>query len=58
MRKMIMITGGQRSGKSRHAEELALRLSTHPIYLATAHIWDDISNDAVHSGRISRKRCT
>lgn len=41
MRKMIMITGGQRSGKSRHAEELALRLSTHPIYLATAHIWDE-----------------
>ena len=36
-----MITGGQRSGKSRHAEELALRLSTHPIFLATAHIWDE-----------------
>ena len=36
-----MITGGQRSGKSRHAEELALRLSPHPVYLATAHLWDD-----------------
>ena len=41
MKKIIMITGGQRSGKSRHAEELALRLSPHPVYLATAHLWDD-----------------
>ena len=40
-RKIILITGGQRSGKSRQAEELALSLSEHPIYVATAHIWDD-----------------
>ena len=36
-----MITGGQRSGKSRQAEDLALSLSEHPVYVATAHIWDD-----------------
>ena len=36
-----MITGGQRSGKSTKAEELALSLSTHPVYLATAHVWDE-----------------
>ncbi|MBR2114336.1 MAG: bifunctional adenosylcobinamide kinase/adenosylcobinamide-phosphate guanylyltransferase [Prevotella sp.] len=40
-RKIILITGGQRSGKSREAERLALSLSEHPVYVATAHIWDD-----------------
>lgn len=40
-RKIILITGGQRSGKSRKAEELALSLTEHPVYMATAHIWDD-----------------
>jgi adenosylcobinamide kinase/adenosylcobinamide-phosphate guanylyltransferase len=41
MKKIILITGGQRSGKSSKAEELALSLSDNPVYLATAHIWDD-----------------
>ena len=41
MGKIILITGGQRSGKSRYAEELALSLSDHPVYVATAHIWDE-----------------
>ncbi|MCR5578020.1 MAG: bifunctional adenosylcobinamide kinase/adenosylcobinamide-phosphate guanylyltransferase [Prevotella sp.] len=41
MRKIILITGGQRSGKSTKAEELALSLSPNPVYLATAHIWDE-----------------
>ena len=41
MKKIILITGGQRSGKSTKAEELALSLSNNPVYLATAHIWDD-----------------
>ncbi len=36
-----MITGGQRSGKSEYAEQLALSLSNHPVYLATAHVWDE-----------------
>ena len=36
-----MITGGQRSGKSKQAEELALSLSDNPVYVATAHIWDE-----------------
>ncbi len=38
---IILITGGQRSGKSTFAEELALSLSPNPVYLATAHIWDE-----------------
>lgn len=41
MNKIIMITGGQRSGKSEKAEELALSLSPNPVYVATAHVWDD-----------------
>lgn len=41
MRKIILITGGQRSGKSQQAERLALSLSNNPVYLATAHIWDE-----------------
>ena len=36
-----MITGGQRSGKSEKAEQLALSLSSNPVYMATAHIWDE-----------------
>ena len=40
-RKIILITGGQRSGKSTKAEELALQMSANPVYLATAHIWDE-----------------
>jgi adenosylcobinamide kinase/adenosylcobinamide-phosphate guanylyltransferase len=41
MKKVILITGGQRSGKSKEAETMALRLSPNPVYLATAHIWDE-----------------
>lgn len=41
MKRIILITGGQRSGKSKQAEELALSLSPTPVYVATAHIWDE-----------------
>ncbi|MDE7117767.1 MAG: bifunctional adenosylcobinamide kinase/adenosylcobinamide-phosphate guanylyltransferase, partial [Bacteroidaceae bacterium] len=41
MKKIILVTGGQRSGKSQYAERLALSLSPHPVYVATAHVWDD-----------------
>lgn len=36
-----LITGGERSGKSRYAERIALGMSPNPIYLATARIWDE-----------------
>ena len=39
--KIILITGGQRSGKSSEAERLALSLSQQPVYMATAHAWDE-----------------
>ena len=41
MKRIILITGGQRSGKSQYAEQLALSLSDTPVYLATAHIRDE-----------------
>ena len=41
MLRIILITGGQRSGKSQTAERMALQLSDNPVYLATAHIWDE-----------------
>ena len=41
MKRIILITGGARSGKSSHAEKLALSLSPTPVYLATARIWDE-----------------
>src|ERR1044072_9938435 len=39
--RLIFITGGARSGKSRYAQQLALQLSNNPVYLATARHWDD-----------------
>lgn len=38
--RLTFITGGARSGKSRYARELALQLSPHPVYVATARAWD------------------
>ena len=40
-RKIILVTGGQRSGKSRYAQDLALQLAENPVYLATSRVWDD-----------------
>lgn len=38
---IYLITGGERSGKSSYAENLAKELATNPIYVATARKWDD-----------------
>ena len=47
--KVIVITGGQRSGKSSYAQKLALSLSSNPVYLATSRVWDE-----EHRARIVR----
>lgn len=49
MKKITLITGGQRSGKSRFAEQMALTLSSNPVYMATSRIWDE-----EHRKRIER----
>ena len=41
MKRIVSITGGARSGKSCYAEKMALSLSPTPVYMATAHIWDE-----------------
>ena len=50
-KKIILITGGQRSGKSSYAQKLALSLSANPIYLATSAVWDE-----EHRQRIERHK--
>lgn len=37
---IYLITGGERSGKSSYAQNLALQLSDAPLYVATARKWD------------------
>lgn len=49
--RTYFITGGQRSGKSRFAQQLAKQLCDRPIYLATSRTWDDN-----HRARIQRHR--
>ena len=43
------ITGGERSGKSNYAQELALQFTDEPVYIATSRIWDED-----HQKRIDR----
>ena len=50
-KKLIFITGGQRSGKSSYAQNLAFSLSDRPVYLATSRIWDE-----EHRRRIERHK--
>ncbi len=50
---ITLILGGARSGKSRHAESLALSLSAHPLYIATA---PRIAGDREWLARIERHR--
>lgn len=37
---IYLVTGGERSGKSRYAQQTALTLTQSPLYLATARRWD------------------
>jgi adenosylcobinamide kinase / adenosylcobinamide-phosphate guanylyltransferase len=51
MKRIILVTGGQRSGKSSYAQNLALSLSENPMYLATSAVWDE-----EHRQRIERHK--
>jgi adenosylcobinamide kinase/adenosylcobinamide-phosphate guanylyltransferase len=37
---VYFVTGGERSGKSRYAMQLAMELTDNPVYVATSRIWD------------------
>ncbi len=45
---IYFITGGERSGKSRFAQDLALKLTSNPVYCATARVWDQDFENRVH----------
>lgn len=51
MKRIILITGGARSGKSSYAEKRALELTAQaaqgPVYLATARVWDEEFRDRI-----------
>ena len=49
MKHITLVTGGQRSGKSSYAQQMAENESEHPVYLATARHWDE-----EFTGRIRR----
>jgi adenosylcobinamide kinase / adenosylcobinamide-phosphate guanylyltransferase len=49
MAHIHLITGGQRSGKSSFAQNIVLKKSNHPLYIATSRLWDED-----HAQRIRR----
>jgi len=54
MKRIILITGGQRSGKSSYAEKMALSLTANPVYVATARVWDEEFRQRVLRHQASR----
>ena len=54
MKRVVLITGGSRSGKSSCAEKMALELSPNPVYLATARIWDEEFRERVRRHQARR----
>ena len=50
-KRIMLITGGQRSGKSIYAQKLALSLNENPVFLATSAVWDE-----EHRQRIERHK--
>lgn len=52
--KIMLVTGGQRSGKSEFAESIALSHSPRPCYIATAQILDDEMQRRVDAHRARR----
>ena len=51
---ITLITGGVRSGKSRYAQEEALRLDPAPVYVATAEVLDPDFAERVQRHRDER----
>ena len=54
MSKIYYVTGGERSGKSRYAQDLAMSLTQNPVYLATARIWDEDFTERVERHQSDR----
>ncbi len=56
MAKIVLVTGGQRSGKSVFAETLTLGLCDRPTYVATARVCDDEFRERIARHRQRRGR--
>jgi adenosylcobinamide kinase/adenosylcobinamide-phosphate guanylyltransferase len=54
MSKIVMFTGGARSGKSARAEQYAARMSRPVIYIATAEARDDEMRERIDAHRRRR----
>ncbi len=51
---MILITGGARSGKSRHGERLVQGMADRVLYIATSMIFDDEMAERIKHHQLSR----
>lgn len=56
MGKVILVTGGSRSGKSLFAEELAKKIGCNIMYMATAIPFDDEMKDRIKKHKMHRPR--
>lgn len=54
MAKITLITGGQKSGKSRYSHNLALEKSENPLFVATARVWDEDFKERIDRHRKDR----
>ncbi len=54
MRKMTLILGGARSGKSTYAQELAAKIGGRVIYAATAEVGDDEMRERIAAHQAER----
>jgi adenosylcobinamide kinase / adenosylcobinamide-phosphate guanylyltransferase len=54
MRRITLVLGGARSGKSQYAEGLSRRHKGHPTYIATAEITDDEMRERIARHREDR----
>jgi adenosylcobinamide kinase / adenosylcobinamide-phosphate guanylyltransferase len=57
MPEIILITGGERSGKSSFAQQMAQKLSDQPVYIATARIWDKDFASRIEQHKNERADC-
>lgn len=51
---IVLVTGGQRSGKSNYAMQRALAKTARPVYLATARVWDEEFRQRVERHQANR----
>lgn len=56
-KRMTLVLGGARSGKSRHAQDLAEALGTRRVFVATAQAFDAEMTERIARHRADRDAC-